>query len=117
MGRDHTYVPITTGKSWLPYRLHLQSWSPGVAVNAPYGGARTRYESAGIRFNSFSEEVTKRPAEQTIEDAKKELLDETGTNFDSFLETRSNGQPFCYWWGPTNTHRTWEQGSGKDLGG
>ena len=109
--------PLLLEKAGYHIGYTYKVWSPGVAVNAPYGGARTRYESAGIRFNSFSEEVTKRPAEQTIEDAKKELLDETSTNFDSFLETRSNGQPFCYWWGPTNTHRTWEQGSGKDLWG
>ncbi|MYA22074.1 MAG: sulfatase-like hydrolase/transferase, partial [Gemmatimonadetes bacterium] len=25
--------------------------------------------------------------------------------------------PFCYWWGPTNTHRSWERGSGKALWG
>ena len=109
--------PLLLEKAGYHIGYTYKVWSPGVAVNAPYGGARTRYESAGIRFNSFSEEVTKRPAEQTIEDAKKELLDETGNNFDSFLETRSNDQPFCYWWGPTNTHRTWEQGSGKDLWG
>ena len=109
--------PLLLEKAGYHIGYTYKVWSPGVAVNAPYGGARTRYESAGIRFNNFSEEVTKRPVEQTIEDAKKELLDETGANFDSFLETRSNDQPFCYWWGPTNTHRTWEQGSGKDLWG
>ncbi|MEF3312507.1 hypothetical protein PV433_26825, partial [Paenibacillus sp. GYB004] len=38
-------------------------------------------------------------------------------NFDSFMESRPEGKPFCYWWGPTNTHRTWEQGSGKALWG
>lgn len=91
-------------------------WSPGLTVNAPYGGARTAYESSGTRYNRFSEEVTARPVGQSIEDAKQELLDETGDNFDSFLESRPNkDEPFCYWWGPTNTHRTWEQGSGKDL--
>nr|MDA3963171.1 sulfatase-like hydrolase/transferase [Planctomycetota bacterium] len=25
--------------------------------------------------------------------------------------------PFCYWWGPTNTHRAWVRGSGKRLWG
>ena len=95
-------------------------WSPGLSINAPYGGARTAYESAGTRYNRFSEEVTARPAGQSIEDAKQELLDETAANFDSFLDARpknSDGEdePFCYWWGPTNTHRTWQQGSGKDL--
>jgi arylsulfatase A-like enzyme len=109
--------PLLLEKAGYHIGYTYKVWSPGVAVNAPYGGARTRYESAGIRFNSFSEEVTKRPVEQTIENAKQELLDETGANFNSFLEARSNDEPFCYWWGPTNTHRTWQQGSGKDLWG
>ena len=90
-------------------------WSPGLTLNAPYGGARTAYESAGIRYNRFSEEVTDRPANQSIVDAKQDLLDETGANFDSFLADRPDDAPFCYWWGPTNTHRTWQQGSGKEL--
>ena len=32
-------------------------WSPGLSINAPYGGARTSYQSHGSRFNHFSEEV------------------------------------------------------------
>ena len=91
-------------------------WSPGLTTNAPYGGARTAYESAGTRYNSFSEEVTARPIDQSIEDAKQEILNETGDNFDSFLAARPDDDtPFCYWWGPTNTHRVWQQGSGKEL--
>ena len=90
-------------------------WSPGLTQNAPYGGERTAFESAGIRFNSFSEEVTARPAGRTIADAKQELFDEVRGNFDSFLADRPSNTPFCYWWGPTNTHRTWERGSGKEL--
>ena len=95
-------------------------WSPGLSRNAPYGGDRTAFESAGVRFNQFSEEVTARPEDQSIEEAKQELLDETGDNFDSFLAARpinndGDETPFCYWWGPTNTHRTWQQGSGKEL--
>ena len=90
-------------------------WSPGLTQNAPYGGERTAYESAGIRFNSFSEEVTARPAGQTIAAPKQELFDEVRDNFDSFLDARPDDTPFCYWWGPTNTHRTWERGSGKEL--
>ena len=91
-------------------------WSPGLAANAPYGGERTAYESAGLRFNSFSEETTARPEGQSIADAKQELFDEVRSNFDSFLAARpSDETPFCYWWGPTNTHRTWQRGSGKEL--
>ena len=90
-------------------------WSPGLAVDAPYGGARTAYEAAGSRFSSFSEEVTRRPDGQSIDDAKQDLLNEVEENFDSFLAARPSDSPFCYWWGPTNTHRTWQQGSGKEL--
>ena len=90
-------------------------WSPGLTTNAPYGGARTAYESAGTRYNSFSEEVTARPEGQSVDDSKKEILDETAANFDSFLDARDGDEPFCYWWGPTNTHRVWQQGSGKKL--
>ena len=92
-------------------------WSPGTPRDQPYGGERTSYASAGIRFNRFSHVVTEMAPERGIEGAKQELYDEVGGNFDAFLEARSEGKPFCYWWGPTNTHRTWERGSGKALWG
>jgi N-sulfoglucosamine sulfohydrolase len=31
------------------------------------------------------------------------------------LADRAEGQPFCYWFGPTNVHRKWIRGSGKKL--
>ena len=92
-------------------------WSPGRNVNAPYGGDRTRYEGAGNLFNQFSHVVTEKAPDLGVDGAKRMLLDEVRQNFDSFLEARPEGAPFCYWWGPTNTHRTWERGSGKTLWG
>ncbi|NQW17614.1 MAG: sulfatase [Chloroflexi bacterium] len=92
-------------------------WSPGLAVNAPYGGARTAYESAGTLFNNFSINSTEMISAQGIDGAKQVMLDETGRNFESFLNARPDDTPFCYWWGPTNTHRAWERGSGKALWG
>jgi N-sulfoglucosamine sulfohydrolase len=92
-------------------------WTPGRAVNAPYGAERTRYEPAGNNFGRFSHFVTEKAPEMGIEGGKRALLDETRQNFDAFLEARPDGKPFCYWWGPTNTHRTWERGSGKALWG
>lgn len=92
-------------------------WGPGKPGNAPYGGKRTSYQTGGIRFNNFSHEATKRVKEVGLQKAKQELLDETLINFDSFLNACPDNKPFCYWWGPTNTHRTWEQGSGKNLWG
>lgn len=49
------------------------------------------------------------------DEAKRELYAETRGNFQDFFNARPEDQPFCYWWGPTNTHRTWERGSGKAL--
>ena len=38
-------------------------------------------------------------------------------NFNSFLDKRKKDQPFAYWFGPTNVHRTWIKGSGKKRWG
>ncbi len=93
-------------------------WSPGTPRDAPYGEREHEYESAGSRFNQFSQNVTAMVEQgKSIAKAKQTLYDEVLANFDSFLEARPEGQPFCYWFGPTNVHRKWIQGSGKKLWG
>ena len=52
-----------------------------------------------------------------MEKAKEELYQEVRQNFKSFIDKRKKGQPFAYWFGPTNVHRTWIKGSGKKLWG
>jgi len=121
---------ILTGAVWderIPsYPLELEKagyhigytykvWSPGRTKNAPYGAERTRYEPAGDKFWHFSQNVTKLVPEMGVEAAKEVIYDETRQNFRAFLNARKDGQPFCYWWGPMNTHRQWERGSGKAL--
>ena len=92
-------------------------WSPGRTMNAPIGATRTRYQPAGGNFNQFSHWVSAHAREMGIEAAKRALYDETRQNLRAFLAARPDDRPFCYWWGPTNTHRTWERGSGKALWG
>jgi N-sulfoglucosamine sulfohydrolase len=93
-------------------------WSPGTPVDAPYGGAKFAYEQAGRRFNQFSQTATRLVAEgQSVEQAKQVLYDEVLGNFRAFLADRQAGQPFCYWFGPTNVHRKWIKGSDKALWG
>ena len=93
-------------------------WSPGTPVDAPYGGQTHAYEKAGRRFNLFSQNATRLVAEgKPPEAAKQVLYDEVKGNFRAFLADRQPGQPFCYWFGPTNTPRKWIKGSGKALGG
>ena len=84
-------------------------WSPGTPANAPIGAARTAFNKHGSQFNKFSQHVF---AAEDPDRKQQELLDEVRSNFQDFLKTRTKDEPFLYWWGPTNTHRTWIQGSG-----
>lgn len=91
-------------------------WGPGTPSDAPYGAPKHAYERAGREFNAFSENVTRMVAQgRPLEAAKKTLYDEVLANFNAFLADRRPGQPFCYWFGPTNVHRKWVKGSGKKL--
>jgi arylsulfatase A-like enzyme len=93
-------------------------WSPGTPVDAPFGAGRFAYEQAGRRFGQFSQTVTRLVSRGSdIEAAKNALYDEVRKNFDNFLADRQPNQPFCYWFGATNVHRKWEQGSGQALWG
>ena len=91
-------------------------WGPGDPADAPYGGQTYAYQKAGGRFNQFSQNVTKLVAEgKPLEAAKEELYSEVRDNFNDFMTANQEGKPFCYWFGATNTHRTWTKGSGKKL--
>jgi arylsulfatase A-like enzyme len=93
-------------------------WSPGTPSDAPIGQQQHAYEKAGRRFNQFSQTVTKMVAEgKSVEAAKQEIYAEVTANFDAFLAARKPGQPFFFWFGPTNVHRKWIKGSGKALWG
>lgn len=89
-------------------------WSPGTPADAPYGARETAYNNHGRRFNQFSQFVSD---QDDIEAGKRKLYDEVRGNFRDFLADRREQKPFCYWFGPTNTHRKWIQGSGKRLWG
>jgi len=93
-------------------------WAPGRPNDGPYSTGKHSFEGAGRRFNQFSRHVSDLVAKgQGLEAAKEVLYAEVRANFDAFLAARNPGQPFCYWFGPTNTHRPWVRGSGKALWG
>ena len=89
-------------------------WSPGTPRNAPYGAEATAYNKAGNKFNGFSQFVSNAADKDT---ARDELYEEVRANFHHFLDDRRRDEPFCYWFGPTNCHRRWIQGSGKEIWG
>jgi N-sulfoglucosamine sulfohydrolase len=91
-------------------------WSPGTPADAPFGGQKHAYEKAGNQPNNFSEHATERVAAgATVAEARDAILAQVRGNFDAFLADRKPGQPWHYFLGVTNTHRTWIKGSGKKL--
>ncbi len=94
-------------------------WSPGTPQDAPYGGQQYAYEKAGADFRiRYDEHVMEKVRQgMTVEAAKQAILAQVRGNFDAFLADRKPGQPFCYWFGPSLTHRPFVKGSGKVLWG
>jgi N-sulfoglucosamine sulfohydrolase len=93
-------------------------WSPGTPGDAPIGGNKYAYQKRGGRINQYSKIVTKLVQEGTgLEEARASVLAEVRGNFEDFLNDRKGDEPFFFWYGPTNVHRTWEKGSGKALWG
>lgn len=90
-------------------------WSPGTPADAPFGGQQYAYEQAGNAINQFSQNVARLMNNgMSANEAKNQILTQVRKNFASFLDARpANAPPFCYWFGPTNTHRAWLRGSGK----
>ena len=94
-------------------------WSPGTPANAPHGGAERAFNKHGSKFNGFSQNAMKNPDHEA---GKAALLNEVRLNVRSFLDADGDSSldgndPFCYWFGPTNCHRKWIAGSGKELWG
>ncbi len=89
-------------------------WTPGSPAHAPFGGAAHAYHQSGRRFNGFSQALDRA---DDPERTRQALLNEVRGNFRDFLSRRTDGVPFCFWFGPTNTHRKWIQGSGLKYWG
>ena len=93
-------------------------WSPGNPRDAGIGGTANAFVKSGAKFNGFSQYVYNRASKGVaVKDAKEELYREARSNFNSFLKVTKKDQPFAYWFGPTNVHRKWIKGSGKELWG
>ena len=89
-------------------------WSPGTPANAPYGTNATAYNKAGGDINRFSQLVTAAPDKEA---KKREIYQQVADNFTQFLGDRKPSQPWCFWYGPTLTHRPYQRGSGQGIWG
>jgi uncharacterized sulfatase len=88
---DAGYLTGFTGKSWGP-----GDWRAAGMTRHPAGrefnSRVTAYPRAGIDTRDYS------------------------ANFGEFLDARKPGQPFCFWFGPTEPHRVYEKGAGRRAG-
>ena len=119
--------PLLLKKSGYHLGYTYKVWSPGNPRDAGIGGSANAYRSAGGKFNGFSQYVFGRSERmataekiekaKAIKKTKNELYREVRGNFNGFLDKRNKDQPFVYWFGPTNVHRKWIKGSGKELWG
>jgi N-sulfoglucosamine sulfohydrolase len=116
--------PVLMEKAGFDVGFSYKVWGPGTPINDPYVENGNRYQNAGSSFGVFSFEATENLVKRggghgvaAVEEAKAPLYEEVLKNFTDFLEDRDDTKPFCYWWGPTNTHRKWQPGSGKALWG
>ena len=85
------YAVGLTGKGWGPGKFDLEG--------------RTR-NPAGPSFDKHKIDVP----------AKGIQPSDYAANFSDFLGTRKDGQPFCFWVGFKEPHRSYEPGSGVRLG-
>ena len=74
-----------------------------------------QFNGAGQLFNVFSQVVSRGATASERDEIKRSLLDEVRNNLSEFLAARSDGQPFAWYFSPTNTHRTWTWQSAQRL--
>ncbi len=105
----HTILDAAGYHTGVTYKTHV---SMHLFVDSKH-----QYNQAGRRVNGFSQFVSKFNTPEERESAEQKLLDEVRGNMRSFLDARQDGQPFCWYFSPTNPHRAWTRGSGKQLWG
>jgi len=79
-----------TGKGWGPGNWQISERDRNPA--GPSFSKRTMKSPAGIRNTDYA------------------------ANFTEFLEQRPEGQPFCFWYGGSEPHRTFKKGIGREHG-
>ena len=83
----------------------VEQFTAETSSTLEHTGERTGFHSAGTDFGKFSQTVAAEMERGVpMADAKRAALAEVRGNFSGFLSARISTQPFCYCWGPTNTH-------------
>lgn len=90
---EHGYFVGSVAKGWAP-------GNPG-EING------VERQLTGPKFDGY----------KTTPPAKFISNNDYARNFEAFLDTRPEDQPFCFWYGSTEPHRAYEYGAGSTVGG
>ena len=90
---EHGYFVGATGKKWAPGVAVTEDGEPRSLTGLAYDEHRAEPPTTGISTNDYA------------------------ANFEAFLKDRPEGQPFSFWYGATEPHRSYEYRSGIEVGG
>lgn len=104
-GTHASYFPVdlpvfTNQLSEAGYHVGMtgKGWGPGKAIGWEHNPAGKLY------------------SKRTLEPPAGIANVDYAANFDDFLEERDNDQPFCFWFGGKEPHRSYKPGIGKENG-
>ncbi|MEM6258740.1 MAG: sulfatase [Planctomycetota bacterium] len=102
--------------------LHKAGYHTGVTYKTHvsmhlFVSNKHQYNKAGRKVNAFSQYVMKGETAEDREIRKQQLLNEVRGNMRLFLDARKDGQPFCWYFSPTNVHRVWVWESAQTIWG
>ena len=120
LGRLAACLPAAAPRRRLSHRRDVQGLEPRHAGRCALrrGEVRLREGRRPLQPVLRERHAAWSPTATPVETRQAErLYDEVRQNFDAFLADAKKDQPFCYWFGPTNVHRKWVKGSGKELWG
>ncbi len=101
----HTLLEKAGYHTGVTYKTHVASHL--------FVGRDHHYNKAGNQVNTYSRQVAKGTTAVAREQIKQQLLEEVRDNFRSFLDAGKSGQPFCWYFSPTNPHRPWQRESAQ----
>jgi N-sulfoglucosamine sulfohydrolase len=91
--KENGYFVGATGKKWAPGVALTEDGEPRSLTGLAYDEHRAEPPTTGISNNDYA------------------------ANFRAFLEDRPADQPFSFWYGATEPHRSYEYRSGIEIGG
>lgn len=90
---EHGYFTGSVAKGWLPGNAGKINGKPRELAGKKYNEIRTKAPTTGISDVDYA------------------------ANFEVFLKEKPKDQPFCFWFGSHEPHRSYEFGSGRNKGG